>query len=47
MAKPDDRPDNMEKLEEHIWHTMENVDDARDYLKAYSEELGAEQKTPN
>lgn len=44
MAKPDDRSDNVEKLEKHIGHTMENMDDARDYLKAHSEELSAEQQ---
>lgn len=44
MAKPDDRSDNVEKLENMIGHTMENMDDARDYLKAHSEELSEEQK---
>ncbi|AQS55310.1 small acid-soluble spore protein Tlp [Novibacillus thermophilus] len=44
MAKPDDRSDNVEKLENMIGHTLDNMDDARDYLKAHSEELSEEQK---
>lgn len=44
MAKPDDRSDNVEKLENMIGHTMDNMDDARDYLKAHSEELSEDQK---
>lgn len=44
MAKPDDRSDNVEKMEENIGHTLDNMDDARDYLKAHSEELSEEQQ---
>lgn len=44
MAKPDDRSDNIDKLEENIGQTLDNMDDARDYLKAHSEELSEEQK---
>lgn len=44
MAKPDDRSDNIDKMEETIGHTLDNMDDARDYLKAHSEELSEEEK---
>lgn len=45
MAKPDDRSDNIDRMEETIGHTLDNMDDARDYLKAHSEELSEEQKS--
>ena len=44
MAKPDDRSDNIDKMEETIGHTLDNMDDARDYLKAHSEALSEEEK---
>lgn len=43
MAKPDDRSDNAEKLQRMIDHTMENIHESRDYLKAHAGEISAEQ----
>lgn len=44
MAKPDDRSDNVEKLQNMIADTMENVRESRDYVKAHADEISAEQK---
>jgi small acid-soluble spore protein (thioredoxin-like protein) len=44
MAKPDDRSDNVEKLQSMIDNTMENIRESRDYLKAHAGEISAEQK---
>ena len=44
MPKPDDRSDNVEKLQEHIEHTFENLDDAEDYLAAHEEDMRSEQE---
>lgn len=46
MAKPDNRADNAERLQEHIDHTIANLREAEDYLDEHAEELTAdEQKT--
>ncbi|MGB9680258.1 MAG: small acid-soluble spore protein Tlp [Thermoanaerobacteraceae bacterium] len=37
--KPDDRSDNVEKLQEMIHDTIENYREAENYLKLHSEEL--------
>lgn len=42
MAKPDDRSDNAEKLQEMISNTMENMHEAEDFLKAHEGEMVAE-----
>ncbi|WP_141604023.1 small acid-soluble spore protein Tlp [Terrilactibacillus laevilacticus] len=42
--KPDDRSDNVEKIENNIGHTLQNMDEANDYLKAHSDEISAEEK---
>ncbi|MFM1655081.1 small acid-soluble spore protein Tlp [Brevibacillus sp. B_LB10_24] len=44
MAKPDDRSDNVEKLQEMVQNTMENMREARDYLKAHGEEMSQADK---
>lgn len=44
MAKPDDRSDNMEKIENNIGHTLQNMNEASDYIKAHSEEMSEEEK---
>jgi small acid-soluble spore protein (thioredoxin-like protein) len=43
MAKPDDRSDNVEKLQNMIENTMENIRESRDYMKAHKQEMTAEQ----
>ncbi|WP_054703431.1 small acid-soluble spore protein Tlp [Bacillus sp. JCM 19041] len=44
MAKPDDRSNNPERIENAIGHTLQNMDEARDFEKAHSEELSADDK---
>ncbi|MCL6632797.1 MAG: small acid-soluble spore protein Tlp [Alicyclobacillus herbarius] len=41
MAKPDDRSDNVEKLQRAIQNTMANLREANDFLKAHEEEMKA------
>ncbi|MDQ0300048.1 small acid-soluble spore protein (thioredoxin-like protein) [Salibacterium salarium] len=42
--KPDDRSNNPERIENTIGHTLQNMDEARDFEKAHSEELSEEEK---
>lgn len=42
--KPDDRSNNPERLENAIGHTLQNMNEARDFEKAHSEELSQEDK---
>ncbi|SFP84703.1 small acid-soluble spore protein Tlp [Salibacterium halotolerans] len=44
MAKPDDRSNNAERIENTIGHTLQNRNEARDYEKAHAEELSEEEK---
>jgi len=44
MAKPDDRSDNVDKLQDMIADTMENIRESRDYLKAHGDQMSEEQK---
>lgn len=39
MPKPDDRSDNVEKLQGAIDHTMENLRETQDHLRAHRAEL--------
>ena len=39
MAKPDNRSDNVEKLQFSIDHTMANLREAEDFLKAHEDEM--------
>ncbi|MBE3592268.1 MAG: small acid-soluble spore protein Tlp [Thermoanaerobacter sp.] len=41
--KPDDRSDNVEKLQQMIHDTIENYREAEDYLKLHAEELSPEE----
>ncbi|USG68188.1 small acid-soluble spore protein Tlp [Brevibacillus ruminantium] len=45
MAKPDNRSDNVEKLQEMIENSIENIRETRDYLNAHDDEISAEEKT--
>ncbi|MFB4165267.1 small acid-soluble spore protein Tlp [Alteribacillus sp. JSM 102045] len=44
LAKPDDRSNNAERIENNIGHTLQNMNEARDFEKAHSEELSQEEK---
>lgn len=39
MANPDDRSDNVEKLQEALQNTIENLEESEDYLQEFSDEL--------
>ena len=43
LPKPDDRSDNVEKLQQMIHDTIENYREAEDYLKLHAEELSTEE----
>jgi small acid-soluble spore protein (thioredoxin-like protein) len=44
MAKPDDRSDNVEKLQQMIQSTEANIRESRDYLKAHAEETSPKER---
>lgn len=44
MAKPDDRSNNPERIEDNIWDTKKNIDEDQDYVHAHAQEISAEQK---
>jgi small acid-soluble spore protein (thioredoxin-like protein) len=44
MAKPDNRADNEEHLQEHIDHTIANLEEAEDYLDEHADEITADEK---
>jgi small acid-soluble spore protein (thioredoxin-like protein) len=44
LAKPDDRSDNVEKLQGAIQNTMANMREANDFLKAHGAEMNAEDR---
>ncbi|MBG9945422.1 small acid-soluble spore protein Tlp [Brevibacillus formosus] len=44
MAKPDDRSDNAEKLQQMISNTEVNIRESEDYLTAHAGEISAEEK---
>ncbi|MDD9149703.1 small acid-soluble spore protein Tlp [Sporolactobacillus sp. CQH2019] len=44
MAKPDDRSDNAEKIAKNIGDTLENMNEARDYVKAHGNEMSEDEK---
>lgn len=39
MAKPDDRSDNVEKLQNSVANSIENLHEAEDYLAEHAEEI--------
>lgn len=43
MAKPDDRSDNVEKLQETVQNTKENLEESESYLDEHAEELSPEE----
>ncbi|WP_077595824.1 small acid-soluble spore protein Tlp [Oceanobacillus kimchii] len=42
--KPDDRSDNVEKIQNTIDHTLENLNESKDYINTHSEELSSKEK---
>ncbi|MBA9085413.1 small acid-soluble spore protein (thioredoxin-like protein) [Fontibacillus solani] len=44
MAKPDDRSDNVEKLQESVQNTIENFREAQDYLSEHADEITGDEK---
>lgn len=44
MAKPDDRSDNWEKIGQNIGHTLKNMNEANDFVKAHGNEMSEEEK---
>ena len=44
MAKPDNRADNEAHLQEHIDHTVANLQEAEDYLDEHASEITADEK---
>ena len=44
MAKPDDRSDNVEKLQENVQNTIKNLREAEEYLAEHADELSPEER---
>ncbi|WP_152656631.1 small acid-soluble spore protein Tlp [Oceanobacillus sp. CFH 90083] len=42
--KPDDRSNNTERIENTIAHTLQNMNEAEDFVKAHAEEMNAHDK---
>lgn len=38
-AKPDDRSDNVEKLQEKVQNTIENMEESEQYLNEFGDEI--------
>jgi small acid-soluble spore protein (thioredoxin-like protein) len=41
LPKPDNRTDNVEKLQAHVQNTIENLEEAEDYLDEHGAEINA------
>jgi small acid-soluble spore protein (thioredoxin-like protein) len=44
MAKPDDRSDNVRKLQSQVQHTIGNLEEAERYLDEHADEISAEEE---
>ncbi|WP_123040653.1 small acid-soluble spore protein Tlp [Cohnella candidum] len=44
MAKPDDRSDNVEKLQEMVQNTIDNLEESEDYLDEHAEEIAPQER---
>lgn len=44
MAKPDDRSDNVEKLQDNIQNSIQNFREGQDYLSEHADEISGEEK---
>lgn len=43
MAKPDNRADNVEKLQSSVQNTIENLHEAEGYLEEHAEEISPQE----
>ncbi|CDN44729.1 Small, acid-soluble spore protein Tlp [Paenibacillus sp. P22] len=44
MAKPDNRADNVEHLQQSIQNTKQNLNEAEEYLNEFSSEISSEER---
>lgn len=44
MAKPDNRADNVEKLQEKVQNTVHNLHEAEEYLEEFGAEITEQEK---
>lgn len=44
MAKPDNRSDNVEKLQRSIQYTIKNFREGQDYLSEHADEISPQEK---
>jgi small acid-soluble spore protein (thioredoxin-like protein) len=45
MAKPDNRADNVEKLQSAVQNTIQNMEEADEYLAEFSDEISSEERS--
>jgi small acid-soluble spore protein (thioredoxin-like protein) len=45
MAKPDNRADNAEKLQSAVQNTLENMEEAQEYLSEHADEISNIEKS--
>jgi small acid-soluble spore protein (thioredoxin-like protein) len=43
MAKPDNRADNVDHLQEHVKNTIDNLEEAEGYLDEHADEISSEE----
>jgi small acid-soluble spore protein (thioredoxin-like protein) len=43
MAKPDNRADNVDHLQEHVKNTIDNLQEAEGYLDEHADEIDTEE----
>ncbi len=44
MAKPDDRSDNVEKLQEMVQNTIDNLEESEAYLDEHADEIAPQER---
>jgi len=44
MAKPDDRSDNAEKIQNMIGNTIDNLEESEDYLDEHADEIAPQDR---
>jgi small acid-soluble spore protein (thioredoxin-like protein) len=44
MAKPDDRSDNVDKIQEHVQNTLENLEESEEYLADHGDEISNQER---
>lgn len=42
--KPDNRADNVEHLQEHVQNTIDNLEEAEDYLTEHADEISPDEQ---